>query len=299
MFLGELAALATSVCWSFTSTFFTLAGRMVGPVVVNRVRLLLALLFLTLSHWLFGIPLPFGVEAWRWGWLALSGILGLVLGDAFLFQAFVWIGPRLSMLLMSLAPVIATVLAWIFLDEKLSALQLAGIVLTVAGIAWVVARQPGDAATRPHGRTYKLGILCGLGAATGQALGLITAKIGLAGDFPALSGTLMRMLAATAVLWGVTLLLGQARITVQRLRQQPGALRFLLAGAFFGPFIGVTLSLFAVQQTEVGIASTLMALPPIFLIPISRLVFHEQVGRRAVMGTVAAVAGVAMLALGG
>ena len=99
LFVGELAALVTSLCWSFTSTFFTLAGRLVGSVVVNRIRLVLAVLFLVLAHFMLRQPLPVGAAPWRWFWLALSGFFGLVLGDAFLFQAFVWIGPRLSMLM--------------------------------------------------------------------------------------------------------------------------------------------------------------------------------------------------------
>lgn len=298
MLLGELAALATSLCWSFTSTFFTLAGRLVGSVVVNRVRLLLAVLFLTLTHLILRLPLPLHAEPWRWGWLALSGILGLALGDAFLFQAYIWIGPRLTMLLMSLAPVLGAVIAWFFLDEKLSAWQLAGIALTIAGIAWVIFDRAGAGSGRAHDRRHHLlGLLCGLGAATGQALGLIAAKKGLAGNFPALSATLMRMVAAAAVLWAITLAWGQARATLHTLQQHPRSWRYLLGGALFGPFLGVTLSLVAVQRTEVGIASTLMALPPVFLLPISRVVFAERIGRRAVSGTALAVIGVVILAL--
>ena len=65
-YLGQLAALATSVAWSFTSVFFTLSGRQVGSAVVNRVRLLLAVTFTVLTHWLLtGHPLPLDAEPWR------------------------------------------------------------------------------------------------------------------------------------------------------------------------------------------------------------------------------------------
>jgi drug/metabolite transporter (DMT)-like permease len=299
MLIGELAALATSLCWSFTSTFFTLSGRRVGSVVTNRVRLLLAVAFLTAAHWLLRLPLPTGAPAWRWAWLAASGVVGLVLGDALLFQAFVMIGPRVTMLLMSLVPLIGTALAWWFLGEVLTPAQLAGMALTIAGVAWVVAeRAPGDGADRPR-RVFALGVLGGLGAAAGQALGLVLAKPGLAGDFPALSGTWMRMVAAAGVTWVFTALVRQVRPTFRALRDRPDALRYLLGGAFFGPFLGVTLSLVAVQRAPVGVASTLMALPPVFLLPISRVVFGETVGWQAVAGTLVAVAGVALLALGG
>ena len=127
LFFGELAALTTALCWSFTSIFFTLSGRQVGSVVVNRVRLLVATIFLVLAHWLLAIPLPLRADPERWLWLGLSGVIGLVLGDAFLFQSYVWVGPRLGMLMMSSVPVISTLLAWIFLAETLVVSQVTGI----------------------------------------------------------------------------------------------------------------------------------------------------------------------------
>ena len=119
--IGGLAALGTSILWAVGSTFFTFASRELGSVAVNRVRLLLATLFLAITHLAFtGALLPENVTAEAWFWFVLSGVIGLVLGDAFLFQAFVWIGPRLSMLLMSLAPVISMIFSWVFLAERLT-----------------------------------------------------------------------------------------------------------------------------------------------------------------------------------
>ena len=297
---GELAALGTSLCFSFTSTFFTLAGRRVGSVVVNRTRLLLAVVFLLLLHWaLLGSALPLGAEPERWFWLGLSGILGLVLGDALLFQAFVLIGPRLAMLLMSLVPVISTLLAWVFLGEMLAGRQLLAVAITVGGVAWVILERSG-AAMLPGTERHNLGrgVLFALGGATGQALGLVTAKQGLAGDFSPVSGTLIRMMIAAAVMWGAAIAMRRARPTFRRLHQNPRALLQLLAGSFFGPFLGVTLSPIAVQATQVGVAATLMALPPVFLLPISHFVFHERIGWRAIVGTLVAIVGVGMLVLG-
>jgi drug/metabolite transporter (DMT)-like permease len=296
--LGELAALATSVLFSATSTQLTLAGRQVGSMVVNRLRLLLATLFLIGAHFLLKLPLPWLAGGQRWFWLGLSGVVGLVLGDALLFEAFVRIGPRLSMLMMSLAPILSTLLAWLFLGERLTALQLLAIFITVFGIAWVVQdrnrQAPVDSADR--GTTLS-GLLLGIGAAAGQAVGLVLAKEGLAGDFPALSGTFMRMLAAAAVLWAITLLRRQAGTTLHKLTSRPRAALWILGGSFTGPFLGVTLSLVAVQRTEVGIASTLMALPPVFLLPVGYFVFTERFGWPAILGTLVALVGVGLLFL--
>jgi drug/metabolite transporter (DMT)-like permease len=296
--LGELAALATSVLFSATSTQLTLAGRQVGSMVVNRLRLLLATLFLTGAHFLLKLPLPWLAGGQRWFWLSLSGIVGLVLGDALLFEAFIRIGPRLAMLMMSLAPILSTLLAWLFLGERLSLLQLVAIFVTVFGIAWVVQDRNGQASAEGAARGLAFsGLLFGVGAAAGQAVGLVLAKEGLAGDFPALSGTFMRMLAAATVLWAFTLFRRQAGDTLQKLSSRPRAALWILGGSFTGPFLGVTLSLVAVQRTEVGIASTLMALPPVFLLPVGYFVFKERFGWPAVLGTLVALAGVGMLFL--
>ncbi len=299
--MGELAALATSFCWSFTSVQFTLAGRRVGSQIVNRVRLVLAVLFLTILHLLMqGQLWPLQAESFRCGWLALSGVVGLVLGDSALFQAFLIIGPRRSMLMMTLAPVLSTIMAWLWLGETLRWQEVAAILITVAGIAWVVSERKNKngngAVTADGGKPYLLGILLGLGAALGQSLGLVIAIPALADDFSTLSATLMRMLAAMLAIWLITFLRGEAKKTVEAVRDRR-ALGFLIGGAFTGPTLGVWMSLTAVQLAPVGIASTLMALPPILLIPLSRGVFKEEISRRALVGTVIALTGAALIFL--
>jgi len=294
-YLGELAALATSLSFSFGSTMFTAAGRRIGPLVVNRTRLVIAAVFLSITHWIvLGSVFPLDAAPERWFWLGLSGVVGLVLGDIFLFQAFVLIGPRLTMLMMSLAPIIAALQAWVFLGETLTGGQIFGILLTLVGIGWVVMEGSGQ---NGHDRDYGRGILLGLGAAIGQATGLVLAKNGLGGEFSPISANLIRMLAAIIVLWGITFFQGQAKATIQALRADKKGSLFTAAGAFLGPFVGVSLSLFAIQRVEVGVASTLTSLPPIFLLPISYFIFKERFGWGAVAGTLLAMAGVAALFL--
>ncbi|MGD2252830.1 MAG: DMT family transporter [Anaerolineales bacterium] len=292
--MGEFAALATGILWAFTSLFFTLAGRRVGAAIVNRTRLLLALLFLILTHTaLQGEIFPLPIEPQRFFWLSLSGIIGLALGDAALFQALVLVGPRISTLLMAAVPVLSTFLAWAFLDERLTSLELLAVGITVGGIGWVVAEKRSGPVAQ-EGKQYALGILAGLGGAVGQAVGLITAKKGLTGDFPPISGVVIRMTAATTVIWLWTLLKGEGRSTIQKARGGK-VFPFIVAGAIVGPFLGVWLSLIAIDSTLVGLASTLMALTPIFVIPMVRIVFREKVSIRAVFGTLVAMVGVAMI----
>ncbi len=298
-FIGQFAGLLTSLCWSFTSVFFTLSGRQVGSAVVNRTRLALALIMVTGAHWVAqGQPLPLDADLSRWGWLALSGLIGFVLGDAALFQAFVLIGPRLSMLLMALSPVIGAVLAWLLLGETLTGWEILGMALAIGGVAWVVTdRRNGNGNPGRAPRAYLIGVLFGMVGALGQALGLIFSKEGLHGEFSALSGNVIRLVAATLSIWAFTALSGQASNTLTVLRAKPGAMRYIVGGAVAGPFLGVWLSLIAVQNAPVGIASTLMSFPPILLIPLGWLIFKERITQRAVAGTVLALAGVAVLFL--
>jgi drug/metabolite transporter (DMT)-like permease len=295
-FIGELAALATSFFFAFTALIFTKTGRMVGSQVTNRMRLTFALIYLVvLNIILFREPLPFSAESSRWLWLSLSGIIGLSLGDAFLFQALVSLGPRLGTLLLSLAPIFGSMIAWIFFGEILSALQITGIVLTLTGIAWVVAahEEPPDT---PHGHTRR-GVIFGVLAALGQAIGLVLSKQGMSGDFSPFQANVIRMLAAMIFTWAWTVFDRQVDATVVALQEKPRALGWLALGAFVGPVLGVTASLLAVQHAEIGVASTLMALPPVIILPISYFVYKEKIGWQAIVGTILAILGVAILFL--
>ncbi len=300
-FIGELAALGTSLCFAFGSTFFTLAGRQLGSILTNRVRLLLALLLVMLLHTLiYGQPFPVSASSERWIWLSLSGVVGFVLGDAFLFQAFIMIGPRLSMLMMALAPVLGAVIAWVFLHETLVLQEIIGITVTLAGILVVIAerRGGGDGAGKTESgnrRHYIIGLLCGFGGALGQAGGLILSKLGLVGDFPALSGTLIRLLAAVVIVWLLALVNRQVMNTYHTMRERPRAFLLLAGGTVLGPVLGVWLSLVAVQNTNIGVASTLSSLTPIFLIPVSYFMFKERVTKQAIVGTIIAFAGMVLL----
>jgi drug/metabolite transporter (DMT)-like permease len=296
--IGEIAALGTAFFWSLTSIQFTQASRRIGSVRTNRIRLVLAVTFLLLTHLLlYGEPWPIQAEPFRWGWLGISGVVGLVLGDASLFQSFIAIGPRRGMLMMTLAPVISALVAWGWLGETLSPVEIAAILLTVGGIAWVVSEgNQGQENSVESRKQYGLGVLFGLGGAIGQALGLVLAKQGLVGDFPSLSATLIRMLVATGALWLITLVRGQVTETWQALKDRE-AVTSVIGGSLTGPFLGVWLSMVAVQRAHVGIASTLMAMSPILLIPLTHLIFGERISPRSIAGTVVALAGATIIFL--
>lgn len=293
-YLGKIAALGTAVCWSFGSIFFTISSRRVGHHIVNRSRLAVGLILLSITHYaITGQLVPQGVTGYHWFWFGLSGIVGFAIGDTMLFKSFVLVGPRLSMLMMSLVPVFGTLIAWLFLHEVLEITDILAIIVTLIGISWVILSRSQNSRKKRH---HAIGLLCGVGGAFGQALGLILSKQGLANNFPAIDGNIIRIFTAMIALWMFSLFCGTIPPTFRALKDQKAALT-MSAGAFLGPFLGVWLSLVAVQYIFVGIASTLMALPPIILIPLSHWIFKEKITIGAILGTIIAVFGVALIFL--
>lgn len=273
---------------------FNNATRELGSQVTNRLRVVLALAALVvINAVLYGKPIPFDAGLERWGWLAISGVIGLALGDAFLFSAYRHVGPRLGLLLLSLAPVFGAFIAWAFFGETLSAIQILGIAITLGGISWVVLVR--DENSTQNQRDWRKGVLFGILAALGQALGLVLSKQAMGDNFSPFAATLIRMIAAVATLWVLAVFQGQAAKTVKTVMANPKGLRWAIFGAFFGPVFGVSASLLAVQHTAVGVASTIMALPPIIMLPISYFFYKEKLNWQSVLGTLVAIGGVALL----
>ena len=290
--------MGTAVFFAISSTLFTIAGRRAGASAVNRSRLLVASLIAIAIYWVTrGELIPAGLSSSVWMWLAASGIIGLALGDDLLFRAYVLIGPALSMLIFALVPAIAAGLGWVFLGETLSSSEISGIVVTPFGVGWVVTAPKQRAAQRRAGgrHGHGWGFVFALGGAFGQALGLVTAKVGLSQRASPQAANWIRLLAAATAVWLVTALSGRARQTLQMWTHNREASALTVLGALAGPIAGVWLSLVAIERAPLGVASTLMSLTPLFLLPIGRLVFREPITFRAVAGTVLAIAGVAIL----
>jgi len=173
----------------------------------------------------------------------------------------------------------------------------------LAGIAWVVLESnsvnhsKNQVSPDNTQNAYMKGIFAGLIAATGQALGVVLAKNGLGGNFSPISANVIRMAAAFLALWLLTIFQGQVISTVQQAINERSGMLYILGGAIFGPLIGVSLSLFAIQHTSIGIASTIIALPPIFLLPVGHFFFKERITWRAIIGTLLAIIGVGLLFL--
>jgi drug/metabolite transporter (DMT)-like permease len=299
-YIGEIAALGAAAAWVFSSLFFTLGGKRVGAMVVNRTRLVFAVLLVGATHWaLFGQPFPTGEEPSRYLWLSLSAVIGLVIGDSLLFQSYVLVGARLGVLMFVFGPVFTALGGWLFLGEGMALIEVAGMGLVLAGVFWVILeRQSGPVGIAQRDpRNFRLGILFGIGAQLSNAAQLVTSKRGLVGDFPPLSAAMVRMTVGLVVIWLLALVMGEVGRTIRRLNADHRGTAIILGGAFAGPFVGVWLSMTAVQSSRVGIAGTLMSLTPILSLPVVRFVLKERVSPRTILGTLVAMAGVALMVL--
>lgn len=288
--IGELASLLTAVCWTLSAIFFEKAGRRVGSLSVNILRLFLGILFLGITT-LFtrGMFFPKDATLYNWVWLGISGIIGFFLGDLFLFKSYTIIGSRTSQLVMSLAPMITAAIGWFFLDEILSVKSILGIFVSVSGIMLAVAGKGLKLNVPLHGFLYALG------GAAGQALGLILSKKGM-GDYDAVAATQIRAIFGFFSFLLLITFLNRWR-RVFRTVSDGTSMKAITVGTIFGPFIGVALSLYAVQHTETGIASTLMAMVPIFIIVPTAFMFKEKITARQVIGALVSIAGASIFFL--
>ena len=297
---------------------FTAAGKRIGSVPLNLIRLVMAFAMLSAFVWVFrGLPLPTDASGHNWLWLGLSGLAGFTFGDLFLFRALVLMEARLTMLVMTLSPPMAALIAWAAIGESLSPWSWLGIAMTVAGVAWVVTEkhhETSDSVVAQRGitvplvrhvrpRVAPLGVALGVLGALGQAGGLVLSKIGMGevsgfgtGKYGAAPATQIRIIAGIAGFAVMFTVFGWWPRVAAAVRHR-GGMGFAVLGAAAGPFIGVTLSLVAVGNAQTGVAATIMAISPIILIPASAIIHKERITWRAVGGAVLAVGGVAMLFL--
>jgi drug/metabolite transporter (DMT)-like permease len=296
-YAGEVAALATAVCWTVSALSFERAGKKVGSAPVNLLRMPFAFVLLSLySLFSRGLPLPTDAPAHAWVWLSASGLVGFVIGDLLLFRAFVVLGSRLSMLVMTLVPLFTALFGRLVMGETLPALKLAGMGITLFGIGVAVLERKNGTGDRYRETARPLsGVGLALGGAVGQAMGLVLSKHGM-GSYNAFASTQIREIAAVTAYLILFTSLGVWPKVAGALKDRRSML-FISLGSFFGPFLGVAFSLLSVQNTEAGVASTIMSIVPVLIIAPSVLLFRERVTLMELGGAFAAVGGVALLFL--
>ena len=290
---GEIYALITAIFWTITAISFEQAGKKVGSLSVNYIRLIIGFvlisLFTTFSRGMF-LPLDATAEAWIW--LSASGLVGFVIGDLFLFQAYLEIGSRVSMLIMALVPPITAFLGFVTMREVISFSNFIGMAITILGISLVVLVK------NPEGKNFKFshsikGIVYAFVGALGQSFGLILSKIGM-GNYNPFAATQIRIISGI-IGFTIVFIFMKRWDKLKEAIKNIEAMKYITLGSFFGPFLGVSFSLLAIQYTTTGVASTITSIVPVLIIPLSIFVLKEKISPKEIVGAIISVIGVSLL----
>ena len=293
--LGHVFALLTAGCWAQNSIVYAAAGKRVTSQTVTHIRLWIALPVIFIVNFIFtGGVFPAGLSGKTYLLMGFSGLLGFCVADLFIFFAFVEIGPRETLVLLTLSPIFSTIISWIFLREVLSPLQVIGVLATIGGVSWVVLVEKKGKGKR--NKNERKGLFFAFLGAVSQAFGMVLAKQGLASGIHPVSANLLRICAGVFGLAVFSLVRGSFREDFTKMRDTR-ALLLIGTGALVGPVLGIILTMFALTLAPVGIVTAIMQTSPIMLLPVDRFVFKKKVPWGAAGGTVIAIGGAALLFL--
>ncbi len=303
-FSGELAAILTTLVWSIGIFPFTEASKRLGSNPLNHFRLVVAIILLWVllaAYYGLGISDLFLQPDWKqWLWLGLSGIMGLTIGDYFAFRSMELLGARLSSAFSTLSPVAALLFGLLFLSEDINVWGILGLVVTVGGVLWLGLSKGGTAAGHLSAADVRLGIVAAVLSPVCQGIGLVFSKLafdveGAEALLPA-HAAWMRMVCAGGSLYLFTVMRGSWRIIhAPLLENRDGGLIYGLAGAFFGPFLGMCLSMYTVSKLDASVAQTIFSLVPVFVTLGAMIFYRERVSLLAWMAMLISIAGVLVI----
>lgn len=293
--IGEIAALATAFCWTIMGLFFESAGKKVGSLAVNFIRLVFGFLFISVfTYFTRGYLFPMDATLYNWTLLSVSGVIGFFLGDLFLFQAYIEVGTRITLLIMAASPPFTALLGFLFLKEDLSMLGILGMLVTVIGIAIVILSKDTGEKRFKFNHSIK-GLSYATLGAVGQSVGTIFTKVGM-GSYSPFAATQIRIIAGF-ISFAILFLYLNRWDDLKKAIKDKRSMVLIALGSIFGPFVGVSLQLISLQYTTAGISATIIAIMPILVIPLSIIIYKEKITAREMLGAVISVLGVAILFL--
>lgn len=293
MYVGEIAALLTTICWMVSALSFEASGKRIGSLPVNIIRLVLGIIFmeifLVISR---GVLIPGIAPDGSFWFMFASGFVGFFIGDMLLFRSYVEIGSRVALLILSFVPPITAFLEWIVMGQVLSTQGWISMAVVLTGVLLVLLRKEENSVVLKH---PVRGILLALGGTIGQSTGMILSRMGMGASDP-VQATLVRAFAGLCGFIPLFFVLGIWPKVFRGLKDKT-AMSQLSLGAMFGPFIGVALMLYAMQHTTAGIVSIITALVPVVVIPATVILFKDKITIKEVIGSFIAVGGVVILFL--
>lgn len=305
MIEGFLAAIGTLLSWSVGTLAFTRAARRIDPGLLNKTRLMLAVLgtglIACVAYGQWPWQLVTGPPAVAWLWLSLSGIVGLTVGDYFGFTSLMILGARRQSVIGTVAPIFALGGGWALLNESVSWLGIAGTALTIGGVMWSMsgADERSDVRREGYG-SFKKGLLFAIAGAACQGLGLVLAKLGMdagtgSNTIPPFHAAFMRMVAGFASIYVFDRLRRAPAVHMALAFRNAEGVRPMLLGSVSGPILGVSMSLLAASKLGAGMAQTIFSMVPFVVMAIAALLYGERIRMRVAIGAIVAVCGVILL----
>lgn len=292
MGIGESAAIVAAFFWAAASLLYgkTKLSATGMNLIKNSLATVVLVFQLAVSAKLNHAPM-FVADAAAWKWLALSGIIGVLLGDTCYFRSLQILGPRKALIVSTTAPLFAAFLGLLFLNEAVTIKMLAGILVTSAAVVWVVSgRKTSDESPGLFPGSVRSGVAYAIMGAICQAVGAVFAKYGLQSCEP-VEASFIRLAVSAVGSLIVVYFMGDLK-SVLRTTADRQLLQRLIPAVLMGTWLGIWLSQIAYKHTSVAIATTLLSTTPLFAIPLVRLFYGHRITRPAIVGTIAAVFGV-------
>ena len=298
-FIGEIAALNAAFLWATATVVFGQLGKRIPPLLLNGFKALIAIALILITLLIKQETIP-NIDPRTTILLLLSGSIGLGLGDTAYFLALNLLGARRTLLIETLAPPLTALGGSVFLQENLNPMAWFAIILTVLGVAWVIAERTPSVRLISVDPTKQLwGIGWGFCAIFAQATGAILSRAALVeSSISPLWSSLLRLLAGIMLVWLLILTKSQGKTslkpTVFKIAWTTRLLMGLGFAAFVGTYLGIWLQQTAFKFAPAGVAQTLLATSPLFILPIV-MVRGERVSHRTIGGTLLSFIGIMLL----
>ena len=290
--IGEIAALTAAFLWALSSVVYGFLGHRIPALQLNFFKGIVAviLILLTLGVQRSGFTV---IEPFPFTLLALSGVIGIGLGDTAFFLALNNLGARKTLVLETLAPPLGALLAFITIGETISSLAWCGVFLTLLGVILVIGEQTSD-----RGIPQRYGVLWAILAAIAQAIGAVFSRLALLNsEISSLESSLIRLVAGTAIalcLIPLPFLASETSLTQTIKGFSLKTIGTIILAAIGSTYLGIWLQQTSLKFAPAGIAQTLLATSPLFIIPIT-LIMGEKVTIRSFFGAAIAIAGISLL----
>ncbi|MFK7769554.1 MAG: DMT family transporter [Mariniblastus sp.] len=300
MEIGALAALIAALLWTCSSMLWARIDLPAGALNLCKNIVGVFLIFAHMTALFFVVDRAlFQAPADAWLWLAISGLIGVAIGDTFYFRSLQILGPRRALMMATTAPLFSAVLGFAILQEDLQFFAVVGIIVTILGVLVVISdRKAKKESLNLHPGALRWGVACGIGSSICQAIGAVCAKRGMIGPSGVdicdpVEATFIRLLVSAIASVVIVTVTGKI-FSLSKQVFQWDLIKLLVPATALGTWLGIWLSQIAFRFSDVAIAQTLMSTCPLFAIPIVWYFHKQRVTLIAILGTVVAVIGIFM-----